>query len=124
MKTNGRIVSLLVTAALSLPGIVYAAGIQERVPGSTDEARVAAQRAPQQSAQSRYGYGDLAAMSRPSSTDEARVLAARHQAARASLAQASDCYQAGAMSPGSTDEARMSVGRRLIGSFETCSPHA
>jgi hypothetical protein len=124
MKANGSIVSLLVTAALSLPCIVHAAGIQERVPGSTDEARLAAQRAPQQSAQSPYGYDELAAMSRPSSTDEARVLAARHQAARAPLAQGSDCFQAGAMSSGSTDEARASVGRRLIGSFEACSPHA
>ena len=120
MKANGKIVSLLITAALSLPVMAYAAGTQERVPGSTDEARVAAQRASQPSTPSTSGYDDPAAVLRASSSDEARALAGRREAAPTPLAQPSDCIQAGAIAAGSTDAARASFGRRL----EECSQHA
>lgn len=124
MNTSETIASILVTAALSLPCVAFASGTQHGVPGSTDEARWAAQRAPQQSA-STNGYDDPAAILWASSTDEARALAAKRQVAPAPLAMPTDRIEAGvAMTPGSTDEARASFGRRLMGSFEQSARHA
>ena len=42
MKSNRTLVSVFVTAALSLPFFAHAAGAQDRFPGTTDEARAAA----------------------------------------------------------------------------------
>jgi hypothetical protein len=123
MKPSTTILSLLATAALSLPLFAHASGALDRVPGSTDEARYAAQYAPRQTAQPSYGYDDPAAVLRASSTDEARAVVAKRDA-QSSLVRASDCMHAGAVAAGSTDEARASVGRRLTGSFDECSPHA
>jgi hypothetical protein len=104
MKTNRTIVSLFVTAALSLPLFAHAAGAQYQFPGTTDEARAAAgelikQQQPVQTARSYDAATGVIA----SSTDEARALAGQREVKQEKLASPSDRY-AGVF--GSTDQAR------------------
>jgi hypothetical protein len=123
MNANRTIVSLLVTAALSLPFVASAAGAQDRVPGSTDEARAAAalvtnQKQPRPAL---LGY-DLVVPAVASSTDEARWLAGQRHTGPESRAMLSDATYAGVVA-GSTDEARAAFGRRLDGSLDASSQH-
>jgi hypothetical protein len=110
MKRNKTIFSLLVAAALSLPFAVYASGTH--VPGSSDEARVAAQQVQNQSTPATHE--EIGGASRPSSTDAARALAGRQQNEARPVAMPSTCAEAGALrAQGSTDEARAAVGQCL-----------
>lgn len=121
MQPKQRIVSILVTAALSLPCIVYASAIAG-VPGSTDEARAAAARQTQQ-LQSYVSPG-ASVVSRASSTDEARALAGQRHTEATQVALRPDCMQADSMGrPATTDEVRAALGRRIV-AVEVCSPHA
>jgi len=115
MKRNATILSLLMAATLSLPAVVFA-GTQ--VPGSTDEARYAAQRAQSESAPVYSDNASSSATTRAGSTDEARALAGQRRATT-HIVLPSDCtvpmYAAA-----STDEAREEFGRYL----EACSQPA
>ena len=124
MKTNRTIVSLFVTAALSLPLFAHAAGAQYQFPGTTDEARAAAAELINQkdAVQSVRAY-DPATPVIASSTDEARALAGQRQVKQDKLASPSDCTNAGVV-VGSTDEARAAFGERLDGALAGCTQHA
>ena len=104
MKTNRTIVSLFVTAALSLPLFAHAAGAQDQFPGTTDEARAVAgvRIDKQQPVQGVRSY-DPAAPVIASSTDEARALAGQRPVKEDKVASPSNRYAGVA---GSTDEAR------------------
>src|SRR5262245_36532535 len=71
MKQNKALASLLVAAALAIPSIVLAAGLQNSVPGSTDQARAAAQSMTQNQTIP-AAHEELRPGARVSSTDEAR----------------------------------------------------
>jgi hypothetical protein len=105
MKSNRTLVSVFVTAALSLPFFAHAAGAQDRFPGTTDEARAAAGALinQQQPVQTVRSY-DAATPVIASSTDEARALAGQRQVKQDEIASPSD--RSYARVAGSTDEAR------------------
>jgi hypothetical protein len=118
MQSKQSIISLLVTAALALPCVVYAAS----VPGSTDEAR--ALTAQQDDQSHSYQNVDRAALARAGSTDQARGIAGKRQAEQEPNTLSSACMQPAPMGrPSSTDEARAAAGR-AIDAREACAQHA
>ena len=116
MQSRQAIVSLLVTAVLSVPCVVYAAGF----PGSSDEARaLAGQQTNQINASGTKP--DIAVVSRPGTTDEARALAAANDDQRDAALLAEECAQGSAIQrPGTTDESRYVEGR-MIDAREACA---
>ena len=116
MKRNETILSVLVAAALSLPCVVFAAGTQ--VPGSTDEARYAAQRATSESTPAYSDSARSATTTQAGSTDEARALAGQGRAPTHVVLPSNCTLPTNAAA--STDEARWSFGRYL----EACSQQA
>jgi len=119
MKSKQSIVSLLVTAALTLPCIVYAAS----VPGSTDEARGLT--GPRQEQQiNSYLNVDRAALAHASSSDEARAIYGESESQAEPSTLSSACMPGVMSAPSSsTDEARAAMGR-AIDAREACTPHA
>lgn len=118
MTTKQSIVSLFVTAALSLPCVVFASDYTHNVPGSTDEARaMAAQREHVESYLTPATY----ALARAGSTDEARAISGAHHVEP--VTQPAACPTPVASSrASSTDEARAETGRRLDLALEGCTP--
>ncbi len=118
MKRNETILSLIMAAALALPVVAFAAGSQ--VPGSTDEARYAAQRAQSQSSQPAVDSPRASEYTHAGSSDEARAVAGQRQVTPTHVVLPSNCAVPMGHALGSTDEARWSFGRYL----ETCSNQA
>jgi len=116
MRSKQTIVSLLVTAALSLPCVVFAAGF----PGTSDEAgALAGQRTNQLNAAGTKP--DIAVVARPGSTDEARAAAAANDDQREPALLAEECAQRNVTrTPGTTDQSRYAEGR-MLDAREACA---
>lgn len=117
MNTKQSILSIFVTAALSLPFAAFASDYTHNVPGSTDEARAMA--AQPEHVES-YLTPNAYALSRAGSTDAAREINGEHQVEP--VTQPAACPTPVASSRASTtDEARADMGRRLDLALQDCT---
>jgi len=127
MTPRQSIVSLFVTAALSLPCVVFAADYTTRAPSSTDEARAMAAQAEQAELAKPSTCAQPVATRQPTTTDEARADVSQRLAfescEQAQVAKASGCPTPVATSrPTMTDEWRADVSQRLALAREGCEP--